>query len=429
MPGQMPMKFYIDGHEQAMASWPHPRQMEFVINQSKHHKHRPELALLLHALQYNPAHASELAMNPSIDWPLFFSLVCRHRVWHPVYKALNPSRDKQSPHAILTRLANHCQRDQRRILITAGETIRIARAFQHAAIAHCFVKGTLLNVLVYGGLNTRPCKDIDVWVDTNNYAQAMAALIALGYQQTLPNYALEGFKEAYYLSHKHDLAFFHPTQRVTVELHFRLSYFGIDFFPFQTVPLVPIHLMNVPIPAPQDDYHLLYLMIHGSIHAWVRLRWLHDIVLFIDSNRCDLNRIWNLAASLKCQHIVEQTLILVKTLFPTNHPTFAPYLLPSPSQRAMQLAALAQQFINSDYEMTDGLRNLNMFVKYRVYLAKLAVRGQKGHALWGDLFKIDMLFPYVTFPRSCSFLYYLAYPLWVIRFIWKAIAHHIGALH
>ena len=359
-------------------------------------------------------------MNPDIDWPLFFSLVCRHRVWHPVYKALNPLRDKQSIHSILTRLANHCQHDQQRILITAGETIRIARTFQQAAIAHCFVKGTLLNVHLYGGLNTRPCKDIDVWVDPNNYTAAMAALIVLGYQQTVPNYALTGFKERYYLRHKHDLAFFHPTKRVTIELHFRLSYFGIDFFPFQTVPIVPIHLMNMPIPAPQDDYHLLYLMIHGAIHAWVRLRWLHDIVLFIDSHQCDLNRVWNLAGRLKCQHIVEQTLILVSTLFPKNRPVLTPFLH-LPSRRGVQLATLAALFINSDYELTDGLGNLKMFIRYRFYLAKLAVKGQKIHALWGDLFKIDRVFPYVTFPRRCSLLYYFAYPLWVIRFIMKQV--------
>ena len=95
----------------------------------------------------------------------------------------------------------------------------------------------------------------------------------------------------------------------------------------------------------------------------------------------------------------------------------------------MQLAVLAQQFISSDYEITDGLSNLNMFFKYRVYLGKLAVRGQKAHALWGDLFKIDMLFPYVTFPRGCSFLYYLAYPVWVMRFIWRAVAHVAPPFH
>lgn len=384
-------------------------------------KSGPELALILNTLQAHAPHGRSLFIDPTINWSLFYRLVRRHRVWHPVRKALIPVNHSESTIPIAQALSNHCQRDQRRILITAGETIRIARAFEKKAIAHCFVKGTLLNVHLYGGLNTRPCKDIDVWVDANTYAEAMATLIELGYQKTYPTYDLTGFKEAYYLSHKHDLAFTHPTLHVVVELHFKLNYFGIDFFPLNTVPLSRIGLLNVPILAPEDHYHLLYLMIHGSIHAWLRLRWLHDIALFIDSNRCDLNDVWRLAGLLKCQHIVEQTLILVNTLFSTHHSALAPFIQ-SPSRRAMRLASLAQQLIGSGYEMTDGVSNIKMFIKYRFYLAKLAIHGKKIQAIWGDLFKIDMLFPTMTVPKRLSFLYYLAYPFWIMRLIWKSIS-------
>ena len=377
-------------------------------------KNGPELALLLNLLQSQASLKHALCIDPAIDWSLFFTLVRRHRVWHPVCKALPP--EIPIAHA----LAQHCQRDQRRILITAGETVRIARAFEQQAVTHCFVKGTLLNVHIYDGLYTRPCKDIDVWVDATTYAKAIAVLNALGYQQTLPTYALTGFKEAYYLRHKHDLAFTHPASHIVVELHFKLSnYLGIDFFPLNAVPLKPIRLLNVPILAPEDDYHLLYLMIHGSIHTWLRLRWLQDIALFIDSNRCDLNHLWALAGQLKCQHIVEQTLLLVQALFPTNQLAIIPFIQ-SPSRRGQQLAAMAQRFIASDYELTDSLSHINMFILHRFYLAKLATRRQKFHAIVGDLFRIDMLFNMLTFPKKLSFLYYLAYPFWAIGYFLKS---------
>lgn len=375
-----------------------------------------EHELILNTLQYQSS-ASELIIDPNINWPLFYTLIIRHRVWHQVHNAF---KNSNTDYPISKKLANRCQQDTHRILATAAETVRISRDFTQKNIEHCFIKGTLLNVHVYGHLNTRPCRDIDVWVSPSTYSSAVAALLAAGYQQQLPRYELQGYKERWHMRYKHDIAFYHPQKQILVELHFRLSYLGLNFFPLSTLPLAPINLLNVPVMAPTDDYHLLYLMIHGAIHAWIRLRWLQDIALFIESDRCDLNHVYHLATQIKCQHIVEQTLILVNDLFKPKDPALIT-LLQKPSQRGRQLASMAHQFITADYEMTDGIRNINMFVKYRIYLARLAAKGQKLHAILGDLFKIDELFTYVTLPDKWSFMYYAIYPVWVINFIFKSM--------
>lgn len=370
-----------------------------------------ELTFILTILQHqSSAHALEF--HPAIDWALFYKLVRRHRVWHQVHNVFKHNRF-ECP--ITTKLAQFCEFDKKRILMTAGETTRIARAFTTEGIEHCFVKGVVLNAHLYGGMYTRPCKDIDVWVNANTYPVAVAALLTLGYKKKLPGYALTGFKERWYMRNKHDMAFYHPEKKIEVELHFRLSYFGLDFFPLTAIPLAPINLLNIPVLAPQDDYHLLYLMIHGAIHAWIRLRWLQDIALFIKNKPCDLKHVYNLAKQINCQHIVEQSLILVSNMFKLDNHELTEIIQTS-SLHAASLALKAQAFIDADYEMTDGLRNINMFFKYRLYLAKLAVRGQKFHAIFGDLFKIDQLFIYVTFPDKLSFLYYAIYPLWVLKY-------------
>lgn len=379
-------------------------------------KDNHELRLLLSTLQNKP-HVRELTPHPDIDWALFYKLVLRHRVWHPVHHALT---HHAPPIPIAAALSTHCERDKRRILMTAGETLRIARELTKQSIIHCFIKGILLNVHVYGGLNTRPCRDIDIWVHAKTYTNAVAALLSLGYQKKLPTYQLKGFKERWYMRHKHDIAFYHPEKNILVELHFRLSYLGLDFFPLQDITRIPISLFNIPIMVPHDDYHVLYLMIHGAIHAWIRLRWLQDIALFIGNHKCDLARVYALASQIDCQHIVEQTLLLVNQLFKLDNPSLHPFIQ-KPSHRASTLAAIAHEFINADYEMTDGIKNIKLFFKYRVYLAKLAVRGQTLHAVWGDLFKLDELFCYVTFPDKLSFMYYLLYPLWIIKYTLTSI--------
>ena len=132
-------------------------------------KENPELSLILYALQ-NQADTTVLTPGQAINWRLFYKLVLRHRVWHQVY---NTFKQYQTDIPVIAALDNHCQNDKRRILITAGETVRIAREFTKRNIEHCFVKGTLLNVHIYGDLYARPCRDIDVWVNVDTYSDAV----------------------------------------------------------------------------------------------------------------------------------------------------------------------------------------------------------------------------------------------------------------
>ena len=379
----------------------------------------PELTFMLQCIQSRASKHDTTVADDLIHWPFFYTLILKHRVWHHVHEALTHTAVPSLPSDIKHALTTHCRKDKQRLFITAGETVRIARLLTKYAIPHCFIKGIVLNVLLYGALDTRPCRDIDIWVDTPVYARAVEALLALGYLQQLPTYALSGFKETYYLNHKHDLAFYHPTRHIVVELHFRLSYFGLHFFPYARVKQKSVNLLNTPITTLDDDYHLLYLILHGAIHAWTRLRWLNDIVLFIINKRCNLEHVVHLSKQLHCEHLVEQALLLVNEFFTMENPEFH-LLIQNPSRRGLQLARLAKQFIHSNYEMTDGLKNPVMFFTYRFYLTKIAVRGQKIQAIWGDLFKIDMIFPSFTFPTKLAFLYYLCYPFWVIIFIWRS---------
>lgn len=369
-----------------------------------------ELNFMLHLLrQTDPA---SLPINLNIDWVKFYNLTLRHRLWHHTHRILEGSE------VVMPAIAKYCDQDTKRILVTAGETIRIAKLFTAAQIKHCFVKGTLLNVHLYKALNTRPCRDIDVWVDLNAYDTAVHALLSQGYEQKEPAYELQGFKKTYYFNHYHDLAFYHPTRHVLVELHFTLNDLATSFFSIDEVALQPIYLMGMPIMSLEDHYHLLYLMIHGAIHAWSRLRWLHDIALFIKSNRCDITRIFELAKQIQCEIIVEQTLILVHDIFQLHQVT--PWIK-NPNPRTLQVTHIAKQFITDDYELAHKLKNINLFIKRRIYLIKLANKGKKIKTLFSDIMKIDRVFPYMTLPSQLSFLYYAFYPLWVAQFIYKSL--------
>ena len=360
-----------------------------------------EFNLVLRLLNLSQTGSLTITDDHSIDWALFYQLVIRHHLWFHAHRALKINEPSPAAVDSMNSIARLCDTDTQHLLRTAAETIRISRLFIEHSIQHCFIKGILLNTSLYGGLYTRPCSDIDLWVDHGTYDAAVEILLALGYQKKLTGYVLEGFKKTYYFKHRHDLAFYHPERKILVELHFRLEYLSSEFFSFSEVKLQSIDLMNHPTLTLSDPYHLLYLMIHGAIHGWSSLRWLHDIALHIRSNRCDFDLIFQLAKQMQCEAIVEQTLLLVYDFFQMHQ--VLPWIK-SPSKRSIELADLAKTFILTDYTPKDGFSHIPMFMKRRLYLFKMANRGKKLKALLSDFIKLDEIFNYVTFrARSSNF--------------------------
>ena len=391
----------------------------------------PELQLIIAILSYysqNINHYNSLddiipvpTYPTDINWQLLYKLTIRHRVTHQVYSYLNQLPNKTLSPTYLN-LTQFYQTDKLCILAIAGETVRIAREFAKNNITYALVKGIILNVHIYNQLDSRSCKDIDVWVDQNQYKIAMDILYLLGYKKHFPTYELHGYKEQYYLSHRHDIAFYHNKRKVCVELHFNLNYFGINYFPIAKPILQPITLLGTLVYTLDDNYHLLYLMLHSATHAYSRIRWLNDIVLYVKSGKCDLNKVLNNAGEIGAIHIVVFSLILIRDIFAVNNPEIQLIIAQNSTKQSTYLVKLCEQFIRADYELIDGVgSSIVMFSKYRWYLLHLAVKGQRLKALLGDWFKIDNLFPYMTLPTPLAFVYYLCYPFWVIKYLVSGI--------
>lgn len=384
-----------------------------------------ELKIIFTVLQGNQLELESLITNPSINWKILYKLILLHRVWHQVYVALtslhnhpcSTTTKAQYPIPIYSQLELLCKKDKMRILTTAAETLRIAREFTKHNLQHCFLKGVTLNESLYGGLITRPCKDIDVWVDVTSYRHAMEILFALGYKKKTPSYELNNFKERYYMQHKRDIALYHAEHAMEVELHFRLSYFGICYNPSSNKISQCSSILNTPIQTFAHNHHLLYLMIHGASHAFIRMRWLNDIALYIKSEKCSLSSVVLLSNEINCKHIVIQTLILVRNLLKLET-TEMKSILKSTNKKNIKLAVICEKFIIDGYDLSGGLGIYTKhFFIYRWYLTQIAPKGHKLSAIIGDLFKIDKIFSYFTFSDKFKFMYYIVYPVWVIKYI------------
>lgn len=358
---------------------------------------------------------SALNITADLNWPYFVKLVIRHRVIEQVYLRLKTQEN--IPDSVKQRLEAICQQQRLRLLMLAGETIRLSRELSVAGIGYAVVKGIPLAVDAYGGITKRQCKDIDLWVDFANWDQAVKILQNCGYCQTRPEYSLTGFKRDYYLKRNHDFEFFHPQKKVQVELMFRVSYLGVDFPQLSEVPLKQCNINNNPVMSMEDNYHLLLLIVHGAIHAWHRLRWLLDIYLLIQQQKVDLVKLLTLAEQFECRAMVIQCLWLLNKVFGLDDREIQP-LLDNISRKDSRLAKLLFEFVAADYELTGrhGLFN-RMFFKYRWYLTQITPPKQRWRVIRQDLFKIDKTFKELTLPSGWEFGYYLLYPLYVIKYI------------
>ena len=372
-----------------------------------------ELQLIFDTLALSSNNAP-IQIPDNLDWDKVYKLLLRHRVW---YQALSAFKLKinEVPSNIYSKIAEYCNQKTLLVLATTAETCRIANSFTKNRLLHCFVKGIVLNIHIYGGLATRSCKDIDILVAQENYKPAIQLLLELGYQKVSPNYEMDSYQEKYYLNHHHDMIFYHPEKKVQVELHYKLEKFGMPWFNLSDAITQTILIGNVPITTLEDNYHLLYLMIHASQHGWIRLRWLFDIVLYLNSNKIDMQKIYALAEDIGCKDIVEQSLLLVQNNF-GKHIISLSNLISNPTQRTLRITKMAEKLISSEFEISPITSIYQKsFYDYRIYLLTLAPIQQTFKIFLGGFIAIDKLFPYISFPKKLTFLYYLICPLFTLK--------------
>lgn len=161
-------------------------------------------------------------------------------------------------------------------------------------------KGLSLANEYYGDIAMRQVYDVDIYVEQANLLKAHEWLIGLGYREQIEFSKMSSQQKNYILKTGHDLSYFTNDKSLPaiVELHWRLKE-GLGGF-----SLKPKGRLN------QID-EFLYLCVHGTEHAWFRLKWLCDILLIIQSREFDWGDIKTRASELNCiDHLSISWLVL-----------------------------------------------------------------------------------------------------------------------
>lgn len=264
----------------------------------------------------------ELSARP-IDWNLVLKLAARHRVQGLMHRALNES-GVDMPETIQAPLSSAAAAIGTQSLLQSAESARLQRLLGERGIACIFLKGIPLAVLAYGTLGVKQAWDIDLLVAPGDALAAVAVLQQAGYARSFPT--LDNVPEERLLDWvavSKETLWVHEHSGMVVELHTAL----VDNPSLLPGMAAEADLQKVPIGSNIElatlgtDELFAYICVHGSAHAWARLKWLADVgALLRKAGPVELERLYRRSVELGAGRSSAQALLLSARLLSLRLP-------------------------------------------------------------------------------------------------------------
>lgn len=237
----------------------------------------------------------------------------RHRVGSLLHHAIWISEQDADEDA-LRRLSNIKRRGEQDYLKRKAVQDKLLGLFAEHDIGAVVLKGSPLSEQLYESPSMRSAKDVDLLVAPADADRAISVLSEAGFDSHRPRIkALRGA----HMNIVKDIAFFDPRFGVQIELHQRLLMTEPDGFTSDFME----SLEGGKIPQIANDRYLLYLILHGAMANWPRLKWVIDTVLLLGRTAPGhAERVMTLSERYRCTSAIIASLRLLDELFPENIP-------------------------------------------------------------------------------------------------------------
>lgn len=282
------------------------------------------------------------------EWREFARLVIeRHRVAPAVVAALARA-GITLPEEVLTRIRAEARANGLEALAQKAETARLVRALAARGCRPMLLKGWPLAEELAGSAAARHSGDIDLYIRPEEIGACWRTLGALGYEAVdYHRGRLRLLAEPALARECNDLELRNRDGR-QVEVHWRSSHFRgwLDLREIcgegRAWPLDGTEL-SVRVPTPAGN--LVYLALHGQQHAWLRLKWLHDIALILRHGDTEALRAGLEAArAARAERAVVAAVHLAHRVFATGLPP----AWPEPDRVTRRMLARFMQGIAAD---------------------------------------------------------------------------------
>lgn len=271
------------------------------------------------------------ALRPALDLPacdevahidedLVEYAIRRHRVGLLLHEALNKNlaaADTQADCA--SRLHAACQHERKKLLQHKSTEMRVTSLLEKAGIAFWALKGAGLACQLYRDAAVRSSRDLDILVRPEQAKAVIQAFNEAGYvhhaYSLRPQRFIKPVRQHREMCLHKDITFIDPVMKVPIEVHQRL----FTFEPKDLTAEFTRSNYNSRIPSLSNDHYCLYIILHGAISFWHRLKWVADLSLLLRAiEPCRIAQLMALARRYNCGHAVISSAMLAEKVFPQS---------------------------------------------------------------------------------------------------------------
>jgi hypothetical protein len=184
------------------------------------------------------------------------------------------------------------------------------------------LKGPVLSQRIYGDPTYRYYKDFDILVNPEDMQKALAVMKELGFKSYGYEWPISRSKQRNILKFLNQINYYHEPTGVSVELHWKIFHWEV-MKPGKLKDIIQENLTTVQFGGREfkvlsKELELLYLMIHGALHAWARLKWLLDIYEILKREKIDLDTFEYWGKLFKVQVLIASTNEILQKFFPDS---------------------------------------------------------------------------------------------------------------
>ena len=200
--------------------------------------------------------------------------------------------------------------------------LEITDYFQKENIWFLPLKGPLLSYRIYGDATCRYYRDFDFLVKPEAVASVIQVFHDWGYLYKQNRWPENESKRLKIISGVNQLTLYNPQKHQTVEIHWRVFIDPvIDYKKIQQI--VNQNIISTEFAGRQMnqftiEFELFYLIIHGGLHTWRRLKWLVDIHEIINRFTIDKRKFDELVKLFNAQRMIGLCNEMLKQFFPNS---------------------------------------------------------------------------------------------------------------
>lgn len=218
-----------------------------------------------------------------MDEEAFLLLARRHKVAGTAYNGMEIAGIRLSAES-MQKLAREAMVGHTTRSLLLKDWREIVTAFTSAGIRALTIKGPASSIQLYGDPLIREFYDLDVLVDIPDIQSLLPMMAGLGYAaiDEVPLAPPGSFQQ----KQCHHVSFVKPGRQFRVEIHGKNLQDDKDFPPVymdglfdRSVPLGEYAEWGDSL-SPAD--HLIFMLVHGTQHAWCLLHWLLDFAKILD---------------------------------------------------------------------------------------------------------------------------------------------------